>query len=179
MRLTNTPDSFGLVSRVIHWGMAIGLFGALALGLRIETMQPALSNLWLYGLHKSLGLILLALVVLRIVWHRISPPPGPVGPADGRGPRLARAAHLALYVLMVAIPVSGYIASSATGIDVMLFDRWVLPPLAPVSEAWEKAGFAAHGLLTKLLMAVILLHVAGALRHALKRDGTLTRMLRG
>jgi cytochrome b561 len=179
MRLTNTPDSFGLVSRVIHWGMALGLFGALALGLRIETMQPALSNLWLYSLHKSLGLILLVLVLLRILWHRISPPPGPIGPAGGRDQRLARAAHLALYALMLAIPVSGYVASAATGIDVMLFDRWVLPPLAPVSEAWEKAGFAAHGLLTKLLMAVVLLHVAGALRRALAGDGTLTRMLRG
>ena len=179
MRLTNTPDSFGLVSRVIHWGMAIGLIGALALGLRIEAMQPALSNLWLYGLHKSLGLILLALVLLRIVWHRISPPPRPIGPADGRGQRLARAAHLALYALMVAIPVSGHVASSATGIDVMLFDRWVLPPMAPVSEAWEKAGFALHGLLTKVLIAVILLHVAGALRHAIRGDGTFRRMLRG
>lgn len=179
MRLANTPDSFGLVSRVIHWTMAIGILGMLALGLWIEDMQPALSNLWLYSLHKSIGLILLALVLLRIVWHRISPPPGPIGPAGGLDQRLARAAHLALYTLMVAIPISGYIASSATGIDVMLFDRWVLPPLAPVSETWEKAGFATHGLLTKLLAAVIVLHVAGALRRALAGDGTLTRMLRG
>ncbi len=179
MRLANTADSFGLVSRVIHWGMALGVLGMLALGLWIEDMQPALSNLWLYSLHKSIGLILLALVLLRILWHRISPPPGPIGPAGGPGQRLARAAHLALYALMVAIPVSGYIASSATGIDMMLFDRWVLPPLAPASEAWERAGFAAHGLLTKLLMAVVLLHVAGALRRALAGDGTLRRMLRG
>jgi cytochrome b561 len=118
MRLANTPDSFGLVSRVIHWGLALGLIGALALGLWIEDMQPALSNLWLYGLHKSIGLIPLALVLLRIVWHRISPPPGPIGPEGGPGQRLKRAAHLALYALRVSIPVSGYIASSATVIDV-------------------------------------------------------------
>jgi cytochrome b561 len=179
MRLTNTSDSFGLVSRVIHWGMAIGVLGMLVLGTRISDMQPGLSNLWLYSLHKSVGLILLALVLLRIVWHRISPPPRPRGPAGGLEQRLARAAHLALYALLIAVPLSGYVASSATGIDVMLFDRWVLPPLAPVSVAWEDAGFAAHDLLTKGLMAVVLLHVAGALHRATRGDGTLRRMLRG
>jgi cytochrome b561 len=179
MRLTNTSDGFGLVSRVIHWGMAIGVLGMLALGTRISDMQPGLSNLWLYSLHKSVGLILLALVLLRIVWHRLSPPPGPIGPAGGPEQRLARAAHLVLYALLIAVPLSGYVASSATGIDVMLFDRWVLPPLAPVSVAWEDAGFAAHDLLTKALIAVILLHVAGALHRVTRGDGTLRRMLRG
>ncbi len=179
MRLANSTDSFGLVSRAIHWGMAIGILGMLALGTRISDMQPGLANLWLYSLHKSIGLILLALVLARIVWHRISPPPAPLGPPGGMEQRLARAAHLALYTLLIAVPLSGYVASSATGIDVMLFDRWVLPPLAPVSAAWEDAGFAAHGLLTKLLMAVILLHVAGALKRAIGGDGTVRRMLRG
>jgi cytochrome b561 len=179
MRLTNTSDSFGLVSRVIHWGMAIGVLAMLALGTRLSDLQPGLANLWLYSLHKSIGLILLALVLARLVWHRISPAPGPIGPAGGVEQRLARAAHLVLYALLIAVPLSGYVASSATGLDVMLFDRWVLPRLAPVSVAWEEAGFAAHGLLTKLLMAVILLHVAGALKRAISGDGTLTRMLRG
>jgi cytochrome b561 len=179
MRLANTQGSFGLISRVIHWGMAAGVLGMLVLGLRLSDMQPGLANLWLYGLHKSIGLILLALVLLRILWHRISPPPAPLGPPGGLEQRLARAVHLALYALLVAVPLSGYVASSATGLDVMLFDRWVLPPLAPVSAAWEDAGFAAHDLLTKLLMAVILLHVAGALKRALGGDGTLRRMLRG
>lgn len=179
MRLANTSHGFGLVSRMIHWVMAIGIIGMLVLGTRISDMQPGLANLWLYSLHKSIGLILLALVLLRIVWHRISPPPAPLGPPSGLEQRLARAAHLALYALMIAVPLSGYVASSATGLDVMLFDRWVLPPLAPVSVAWEDAGFAAHGLLTRLLMAVILLHVAGALKRAIQGDGTLRRVLRG
>jgi cytochrome b561 len=179
MRLANTQDGFGLISRVIHWGMAIGVLGMLVLGTVISDMQPGLANLWLYSLHKSIGLILLALVLLRIVWHRISPPPRPMGPPGGLEQRLARAAHLALYALMIAVPLTGYVASSATGLDVMLFDRWVLPPLAPVSAAWEDAGFAAHGLLTKLLAAVILLHIAGALKRAIGGDGTLRRMLRG
>jgi cytochrome b561 len=61
----------------------------------------------------------------------------------------------------------------------MLFDRWVIPPIAPVSEAWENAGWAAHGLLTKLLMGVLALHVLGAVKRQIDGDGTLTRMWRG
>ncbi len=55
----------------------------------------------------------------------------------------------------------------------MLFDRWVIPPIAPVSEAWETAGWAVHGIATKLLMALLLVHVAGALKREMDGDGTL------
>jgi cytochrome b561 len=136
-----------------------------------------LANLWLYGLHKSLGLITLALVVARLVWHRISPPPAPIG--GGWAVRAAQGAHLAIYGLLLAIPVSGWVASSATGLDVMLFDRWTLPRIAPISAAWEDAGFAAHGVLTKVLMALLAVHAAGALKREMEGDGTLRRMIRG
>lgn len=179
MRLANTHDSFGLVTRLIHWLMAIGVIAMLALGTWLSDMQPGLSNLWLYALHKSVGLTLLGLVLIRLVWHRISPPPAPQGPPQGWQQRLARAAHVALYALLIAVPLSGWIASSATGLDVVLFDRWVLPRLAPVSVAWEEAGFAVHGALTSLLIALILLHVAGAVKRQIAGDGTLARMIRG
>lgn len=179
MRLANSADGFGLVSRMLHWLMALGILFMLALGLRLEGMQPGLSNLWLYGLHKTIGLLLLALVLLRLLWNRISPPPAPLGPPAAWEQRLAHAAHLALYALMILVPLSGYVASSATGLDVLVFEHWVMPPIAPVSAAWEDAGFAIHGILTKLLMALILLHVAGALKRGWEGDGTLRRMLRG
>ncbi len=81
MAWRNTPDSFGLITRIIHWTMALAIIGMLALGTRLSDMQPGLANLWLYSLHKSIGLILFALVLIRIVWHRISPPPAPTGRA--------------------------------------------------------------------------------------------------
>jgi cytochrome b561 len=175
----NGPDRFGLISRLLHWSMALLIIGMLALGTRIADMQPALSNLWLYGLHKSLGLTALALVVIRLVWHVISPPPPPKSPPGTWELRAARAGHWALYALMLAIPVSGWVASSATGIDVMFADRWVLPAIAPVSEAWETRGFAVHGILTKLLFGLVTLHALAAIKHEMDGDGTLTRMLRG
>jgi cytochrome b561 len=175
----NTPTRFGLVTRLLHWGMALAIIAMLVLGTRLEDMQPGLANLWLYSLHKSIGLILLALVPVRLIWHRISPPPAPQGTPGDWTTRLARTAHRVFYLLLLAIPLSGWVASSASGLDVMLFDRWVIPPIAPVSEAWENAGWAAHGLLTKLLMGLLALHVAGALKRQLDGDGTLRRMLRG
>ena len=175
----NTPDNFGLVSRALHWSMALLVIVMLALGLRIAGMQPGLSDLWLYGLHKGLGIILLVLVLLRLLWHRLSPPPAPLGPPGAWPQRLARWGHAALYGLLVVIPLSGWAASSASGLDVMLFDRWTIPPIAPVSEAWENAAWAVHGAATKLLMGLVLVHVAGALKREMDGDGTLTRMLRG
>jgi cytochrome b561 len=172
-------ESFGWVSRTIHWAMAAGIVAMLALGLYIEDMEPSLDTLWLYGLHKSVGLTLLVLVVLRILWHRVSPPPAPLGGVAAWQMRLARGAHLALYALMVAVPVTGWVGSAATGLDVVWWG-WRVPRVAPVSEAWSEAAFALHGGLTTVLMAVVALHVAGALwREFGHRDGTLRRMLRG
>lgn len=179
MALRNTPDSFGLVSRLIHWTMAALILALLPLGLRIATMEPGLANLWLYGLHKTLGLTALALVLARILWHRLSPPPPPLGPPRAWETRAAKAGHGALYGLMLAMPLTGWIASSATGLDVMYAERWVVPAIAPVSETIERLGFAAHGLLGKLLIAVVLLHMAGAVKRAVAGDGTLHRMIRG
>ena len=177
--LRNRADGFGLVSRTLHWLMAAGLLAMLVLGSVLVRMQPGLANLWLYGLHKTIGLTLLALVVTRLVWHRLSPPPEPIGGVPDWQMRVARWAHRGLYALMIAIPLSGWVASSATGIDVMIFDRWTLPPLAPVSETWESAAFTLHAIATRALIGLLALHVAGALWRAWVGDGTLRRMVLG
>lgn len=177
MMWRNGPEGYGRVSRALHWGMAALIVGLLSLGLRISAMQPDLSTLWLYGLHKTLGLTLLALVLLRLVWHRISPPPMPL--AAGWQIKAAKAGHLGLYLLMLVIPLSGWVASSATGIDTLFADRWVVPAIAPVSASLEATAFAVHAIATKLLMAVVVIHVLAALQHEFAGQGTLTRMLRG
>ncbi|MDZ4096874.1 MAG: cytochrome b [Paracoccaceae bacterium] len=173
----NTPHSFGRISRLLHWAMALLVIGMLVLGNRIADLQPGLANLWLYGLHKGIGMSLLALALLRVIWHHVTPPPRPIG--TGLQTQAARAVHLAFYLLLLAIPLVGWVASSATGLDVMLFDRWRVPGIAPVSEVWEKTGFALHATLTKLLVALISLHVLAALKRGWDGDGTLRRMWRG
>ncbi len=173
--LGNTPDRFGLVTRLLHWVTALAVFGLLGLGTYIARMQVNLSNLWLFGLHKSLGVTVLSLTLLRIAWHLWTPPPPPLPDVPWRT-RLARAVHRTIYALLLLIPVFGWAASSATGLDVVVFSRWTLPPIAPVSEAWEAALFLVHRVLATTLAVLILIHVAGALT---RRDGTLWRMISG
>lgn len=181
MAARNSADSFGWITRVIHWLMALGLLGALGFGAYLSRIEPSFSNLWMYGAHKSVGIVLLVLVLVRILWHRLSPPPHSL--TEGIAPwqiSASRWAHRGLYALMLIVPLSGWIGSSATGINVVVFGAITLPNIAPASERWDEIGFLVHDITTKLLMLVIMVHVAGALsRHFGHKDATLRRMLRG
>jgi len=178
MALKNGPGEFGLVTRLIHWATMLLVIAMLALGNRIADMQPSLADLWLYGLHKTLGVTILALTLARIGWHVASPPPHPIGP---RGPAFhaARAAHWGFYLMLIAIPLTGWAGSSATGIDTVIAGRWTLPPLVEASEAAEAFWFRLHDILTKVLIGLITLHMLAAFKRESEGDGTLTRMIRG
>jgi cytochrome b561 len=160
--------------------MAAGILGTAGLGAYVARMEVGLANLWLFGLHKTIGISLLAAALLRIGWHRIAPPPAPLpGPSDWQM-RLARGTHRALYALMLAVPLSGWAYGSATGIDTVIFGRVTVPPIAPVSPEWEAALLLLHRTLAWSLLGLVALHVAGALERAVvRRDGTLRRMLTG
>ena len=175
MTLRNGPDSYGLVSRILHWTMAAAILGMLGFGTWLARMEPRIDTIWLYGAHKSTGMVLFAMVLVRLAWHRVSPPPAPL-PAPRWKTVAARASHALVYLLLAAVPLTGWIASAATGLDVVVFGRWTLPRIAPVSEAWENGFLAAHGLLTKALLGLLVIHVGAALT---RRDGTLARMSRG
>ena len=156
MTLFNGRDEFGLISRSLHWATALLVLAALVLGNRIAHMEVSLSALKFFGYHKTLGVTVLALILLRIVWHLISAPPAPLPHVVPWQDALAKAVHRAFYVLLLAMPLTGWVASSATGIDTVIFGRWTLPAIAPVSETWEEVGFVIHGIIAKLLVAVIL-----------------------
>lgn len=181
MAARNGTGHFGWVSRGIHWLMALALILNLGFGAWLARIEPSFSTLWMYGAHKSAGMTLLALVLIRLAWHRVSPPPKPL--TIGIAPwqyYAARLGHWGLYALMLAVPLSGWFASSATGIPTVIFGRWTLPAIAPASERLDQLGFWAHDALTKALLALILIHVGAALYHALiLRDPTLRRMWRG
>lgn len=178
MALRNGPDAFGLITRLIHWLMALLILAMFALGLRLTSMQPGLSNLWLYGLHKTVGITLLGLVILRIFWHLVSPPPQPVGP-PGWMRTFVKAWHWTLYALMIATPIAGWAGSSASGIDTVVFSRFTLPPLVAANETSEFVWFILHEIFAKTLIGMVIVHILGALKREMAGDGTLTRMLRG
>ncbi len=180
MAIRNSSDHFSLVTRVLHWVTVVLVFAALVLGNRIANMEVSLSALKFFAYHKTVGITVLALIVARMLWHWLTRPPASVPSGVGWQVRLAKAVHRGFYVLLVAMPLTGWVASSATGVDTVVFGRWTLPAIGPVSERWEEVGFVVHGAIAKVLIAVILLHIAGALYHAIiKRDGTLRRMVTG
>jgi cytochrome b561 len=177
--MTNGGGRIGLGTRALHWTMAAGIFATLPIGLWIANAQPSLAIIKWFGIHKTIGITLLALVIVRLLWHRITPPPGPIPGGPAWADRLARLSHRGFYVLLLLVPLSGWVGSSASGLDTVVFGRWTVPAIAPASPAIERTAFAVHGLAALLLAALIVLHVAGAAKRALGGDGTLRRMITG
>lgn len=174
MAFGNTAKSYGIATRALHWVMALMVIGALGFGTWLARSEPSLAKIPYYAMHKSVGITILALIVVRLVWHRFSPTPTLVD--HGWQTAAARWVHRLFYILLAAMPLSGWVASSATGIDTVYFNVVTLPAIAPESERLAEIGFAIHGALGLILAVLVALHVAGAVS---RRDGTLSRMVRG
>lgn len=178
MSFRNSEARFGWATIALHWLTAVLVLTALPLGLWLARAEISITTIKYFAVHKTLGITVLALITLRILWHRISPPPEPISHGVSWQNGLAKWVHRGFYLLLIAMPLSGWVASSATGIDTVVFGRWTLPPIAPASETWEAAGFAVHGIAGRLLVLLILLHIVGAIyRSICLKDGTLGRML--
>ena len=153
--------------------MAILILVTLALGLRLTSMEPDLPNLWLHGLHKTLGITLLAL----ILWHVISRPSALIGP-PGPGRIFIKARHRTLYALINATPIAGWAGSSASGIVTVIAGTVTLPPLIRPMETAEFGWFILHEIFAKTLLGMVIVHILAALKREMEGDGTLRRMLR-
>lgn len=186
MSLTNTHDRYGGVARALHWLTALLILTAIPLGL-IASWAPAGADaemarkMQLFSVHKTVGVAAFFLALARILWALTQVRPAPLHPDRLWETRAAEAVHWTLYISLLAVPLSGWVLHAATeGFAPILWPFGQDLPLVPKSEAVAGAAGAAHWVFTKLLGAAILLHIAGALKHALiDRDGTLARMWRG
>lgn len=184
--IRNTTSGYGAVNIAFHWLMAVLLSGLIVLGKYMHGLELADPNkFFLYQLHKSLGLSALLLVVLRLCWRWINPAPAMPDGMPGWQKAGAHLTHAALYGLMLAIPLSGWLMVSAStlGLPTVFFDMFQVPHL-PVpaflgeGAAAEETVKSVHDVLGNLLILVVLLHVAAALKHHfLDRDDVLTRMV--
>lgn len=168
-------ERYSTVAIAFHWTIALLVLINLAIGLAGMPFPGGMAS------HKAIGITVLVLTLGRVLWrlaHRPPPLPGTVSPAE-RG--VAHATHWFIYFLLVALPLSGWLMVSGTAKRRPLdwFGLFDLPYL-PVGKAAGDAGHAAHGLLGWIMLALVVLHVAGALRHHfLLRDRVLGRMLPG
>ena len=172
-------DRYDLVSRLVHWTLALLIIVLLWLGW--YTVDLSYYDRWSYVTlewHKVLGMLALLVGVLNIVWALANDAPAPL-PSMAPWERLsARAMHLTLFAMMVAIPITGYVFSTSAGDGIAIFGWFVVPAVLPESEALRDLAIELHYYLAYTTAALVLLHAMSALKHQfIDRDNTLSRMI--
>ncbi|HWD36869.1 MAG TPA: cytochrome b [Casimicrobiaceae bacterium] len=171
------PERYGKPAMLLHWLTAALIVANWLLGLSMVPMHISPRKLQWYLVHKSIGLTVLLLSSLRLGWRAVRPPPAPVAMPRWQR-RAASASHALLYVLLFAIPLSGWLYSSATGVQVVYLGVVPLPDLVPKDRALGDALRLVHVSLNALLFVVFCVHVAAAIKHhVVDRDTALVRML--
>jgi len=165
-------------AKTLHWLMAVLLFGMLALGFYMHDLPLSPQKLQLYSWHKWAGVTAFLLVLARLGWRVTHIPPA----LPASMPRLmqlaAHAGHFALYVLMIAIPLSGWLMSSAKGFQTVWFGVLPIPDLLDKNKELGDQLAVVHMGLNLLFVAVIAGHIGAALKHHfIDKDDILTRML--
>jgi len=178
MTFRNTTRSWGSLSKALHWIIVLLIINQWVIAERAADLPkgPALfAALWW---HKSLGITILMLAVLRLVWRWMNPVPDLTAETKPWERVLAKVSHLLLYALIFAMPLTGWMMSSAHSYSVSWFGLLTLPNLVAPDPGLSEQLEDLHGLLFNVLVAVAVLHVAGALKHHfIDRNDVLRRML--
>lgn len=175
MTATRSPE-YGTVARMFHWLTAVLVFVQLLAGLAMTSEAIPELNDAFFIMHKGLGCVFLLVIAARLVWTLTHPVsvllPGTAAPQR----RLASLTHRLLYVLLILLPVSGYIRTVGDGYPIELLDALGIPPLVSGIPDTAHVMLVVHKVGGYLLVGLIAAHVAAAVYHALDRDGVLSRM---
>ncbi|HET9031905.1 MAG TPA: cytochrome b [Dokdonella sp.] len=177
MALKSSDTRWGSIAQWLHWLMALAIIGNGILGLIMVDMSRGMTKLNVFAIHKSIGLTVLALLILRVCWRMLDRKP-----RDEPMPRwqrlAAHATHAVLYLFMLAIPLSGWTYNSAHGNPLQWFKLFNLPALMERNDAISDLARDTHEVLFWILLLILVAHVGGALvHHVFTRDNTLLRML--
>lgn len=178
MTWKNTTERWGAISQFLHWLIVLLILGMGTVGLLMTQMRNSPDKIQLYVLHKSFGLTVLALITLRLLWRLYAGAPAPVPGTPHWQERIASLTHGALYALVFAMPISGWVVNSAAGFPLRWFNLFNLPAIAGKSESLHDLATEVHEWLFWTLIALATVHAAAAIYHHLfQRDATLARML--
>lgn len=178
MPLKNTREQWGSVSKTLHWLVVLLVLAMAWLGLTMGDMPSGPDKIATYARHKSIGITILALVVLRLVWRLHTGAPATVAGTPAWQARVASLTHCALYALLLAMPLSGWILNSASGYPLQWFGLVNLPAIAGKDLDLRELAGDIHEWLFWTLVALAVVHAAAAFYHHLfERDATLARML--
>lgn len=186
MALSNTSQTYGGVAKTLHWLTAALILTAFPLGVvannwGYDTSDQLATKAVLFSLHKTVGVAVFFVALARIGWALSQPRPTPMHPDRRLETLLAETVHWVLYVSLVAVPLTGWVHHAATtGFAPIWWPFGQTLPFVPQTPAVESGAAALHWLFTKVLLASLILHIAGAIKHqVVDRDGVLRRMLPG
>ncbi|HEX3139692.1 MAG TPA: cytochrome b [Rhizobacter sp.] len=173
----NTPTShYSRTAMLLHWVLALAIVGSFCVGFYMSGLPFSPQRLKLYNWHKWAGVTILALSAVRLLWRLTHQPPADL-PMPAWQRLAAHGTHYLLYVLFFAVPLVGWAYSSAAGFPIVWFGVLPLPDFVPANKALAEAIKPWHGYLAYAMAALVLMHVAAALKHQfIDRDGLLSRM---
>ncbi|WP_444996381.1 cytochrome b [Aliikangiella sp. IMCC44359] len=175
----NTSSTYGIVSKSLHWLVAAVILGMFAVG--IWMVELTYYDQWYKDApyyHKSVGIILAFIMIFRIFWRYLSPPPEGLKSHKPIEQKLAKATHLLIYILIFTIIISGYLISTADERGISVFGLFELPSIGTLLENQEDIAGLFHQWLAYILIGLVVLHAAAALKHHfVDKDNTLKRMI--
>jgi cytochrome b561 len=177
---SSNGDGYGSVAQTAHWLTVLLLIGSFSLGFYMTDLVLSPTKLRLYSYHKWIGVTVFMLVAIRLGWRLAVPPPRLPASMPGWEKRTAEATHRILYLLLLVTPLAGWLMSSAGGFQTVYLGVLPLPNLLAKNPPLGEALEAVHATLAWMLLGLVGLHVAAALKHHfIDRDDVLSRMTPG
>lgn len=178
MNFRNPVDRWGPVSQLLHWTIALLVVAMSVLGLWMVELPNTPRKIEIYALHKSIGLTILALASLRLAWRLYAGAPATLAGLPRWQVRAANLTHAALYALLFAMPLTGWLLNAAGGYPLQWFGLVNLPRVIGRDDALHELAATLHEAGFWALLVLVLAHVGAALHHHLfLQDDTLARML--
>jgi cytochrome b561 len=178
MTIRNTPARWGHVAQFLHWLIVVLITIQVILGNIAADLPIGMKKLAMFARHKSVGITILGLAVIRLLWRWANPTPALPTTLKPYERVLAGVTHFGLYLLLFAMPLTGWMMTSARGFPASWFGFFQLPDFVPKNDALYNAMKETHDTLALALYAIVFLHVVGALKHHfVLKDDVLRRML--
>ena len=180
MGARNTPEQWGWIAKTLHWATALGVIGLVVVGLLMDDMANSPAKVKVFALHKSVGVTVLALVLLRLLWRLLDKRPPYPATMPGWQRVLSEISHGLLYLMLFIQPLSGWLYNSASNFPLRWFNLFTLPALSGPDKELKHLAHDVHETGWIILALLLSVHVAAALKHHfIDRDITLARMLPG
>jgi len=178
MRWLNTENHWGLITVAIHWLSALMVFGLFAFGLWMVELEYY--SVWYHrapDLHKSIGILLGVMTLLRLIWRLNNSRPAPLNSHTPMEQKMAASMHYLLYLLLIMVMLSGYLISTADGRAVDVFNGFQLPATLHGIDNQEDIAGLVHLWSAVILISLVVIHALAAIKHQFfDRDRILHRM---